>query len=606
LVTLPAFHGAAAAQNDDTRPQAGIAVWDTMKPAESPLTPEALAAKPGWGPVPAEKTAEAFQGDAVLSNGRIMAVARKRAASVDVYGLGSGGAVSRARLTLVTADGGLATRLSQAALVEHTRAAACLEVSYKTAGGTEVAARVRLKRTEAFLQTEPKAGAARMRIDCPSRYVILPDFFADDIVIDPGKVPGDMAEVPSDNVLLHLAGAGESIAMCVIENKDQDATVAFSGTGANRAITGSEVAFSKGGKIWVALLEAPHIWHVARIEAADAGAIKRLEWQMPFSAAWRCDFTCSDGLVSSWEMLLWEAANGGAYRKPSWSGNNDERLNAKDRVRWITFLGKFPYPCWIDQEGQGYVQPLKHRELKFEGPALLYPISRWRATTPLDAYTVVDVVRGTLGVGPCEYLLDLEGQKQEYKGRATCAVSDALLAIYGDNRQAEKRAEVDRILDEALTFVKHIRGRITRYVEFGHEMRAYLAEQKKAHPELEGFLNEMDQLTAEIDARAAARADEIKTPEHVAAMNAKFRKSLLGYEGSDAFNKCQQYTRALVVIGDNQDELSSECRWVVKNLRQQAGVLMAQEPRVVPIAREIRARAHEALRNPAYHEADRH
>src|SRR5205823_2425888 len=113
------------------------------------------------------------------------------------------------------------------------------------------------------------------------------------------------------------------------------------------------------------------------------------------------------------------------------------------------------------------------------------------------------------------------------------------------NEQVKKRAEVDRALKDALSFVTHIRGRITRYVEFGQQMRAYLAEQKKLHPELGDFLNAMDKLAAEIEARFAARADEIKTPAHVATMNEKFRKTLLGYEGSDAFNKCQQYTRAL-------------------------------------------------------------
>jgi hypothetical protein len=252
------------------------------------------------------------------------------------------------------------------------------------------------------------------------------------------------------------------------------------------------------------------------------------------------------------------------------------------------------------------VEPIKHSELRLQGTALVYPMARWRQTTPLDAYTMVDVLRSTLGVGPCEYILDLEGQKQEYKGAATCAVFDLLNGIYSRNEQVKKRAEVDRALKDALSFVTHIRGRITRYVEFGHQMRAYLAEQKRRHPELGDFLNAMDKLAAEIDARFAARADEIKTPAHVAAMNEKFRKTLLGYEGSDAFNKCQQYTRALVVIGDNQDELSSECRWVVKNLRQQAGLWLAQDPRVASIAREIRARAQKALRNPAYHEADRH
>ena len=183
---------------------------------------------------------------------------------------------------------------------------------------------------------------------------------------------------------------------------------------------------------------------------------------------------------------------------------------------------------------------------------------------------------------------------------------DTLTPIYEKNEQKEKRAEVDKTLDDGLTFVKHIRGRITRYVEFGQKMRQYLAEQKKSHPELAEFIAEMDRLTQEIDDRVAARADKIKTPEHVARMNEDFRKNVLDDDGPDALKRCQAYTQALVEIGDNQDELSGECRWVVKTLRQRAGILMALDPRVAPIASEIRARTQEALRNPANHEGARH
>jgi hypothetical protein len=251
------------------------------------------------------------------------------------------------------------------------------------------------------------------------------------------------------------------------------------------------------------------------------------------------------------------------------------------------------------------LQPLKGKVLQLQGPVVVYPINRVKHT-PLDVYTVVDVMRNTLGVGPCEHILDLEGQKSEYKGQATCAVRDTLTPIYQNNRQKQQRDKIDRTLDEGLMFVKHIRGRITRYVEFGKKMRQYLAEQKKAHPELADFIGEMDNLIREIDDRVAARAAKIKTPEHVARMNEDFRKQVLDYDGPDALRRCQVYTRALVEIGDNQDELSGECRWVVKTLRQRAGILMALNGRVAPIASEIRARTQEVLRNPANHEGARH
>ena len=93
-----------------------------------------------------------------------------------------------------------------------------------------------------------------------------------------------------------------------------------------------------------------------------------------------------------------------------------------DRKRWNTVLGTFSYPCWIGNDGQAALQPLKSRVLHFDGPAVIYPLGRAN-TTPLDAFTVVDIVRATLGVGPCEYILDLEGQQGQYKGRATCATA---------------------------------------------------------------------------------------------------------------------------------------------------------------------------------------
>ena len=43
-----------------------------------------------------------------------------------------------------------------------------------------------------------------------------------DIVLDAGRMPLDVAEVPSDHLLLHLAGDGDAIALCVFENNDQD------------------------------------------------------------------------------------------------------------------------------------------------------------------------------------------------------------------------------------------------------------------------------------------------------------------------------------------------------------------------------------------------
>lgn len=602
LASLVFLSAASVALGADDKPKAGLAVWDTGKASKEALAPAALAGKNDWTLISADKTPASFQGDAVLSNGRIVAVLRRHDAAVEVHAVKPDGAVSRLRLRLQTASGEPAVHLERMALIENTKSGVGVEATFKTAKGVEVAGKFRLKRGEVAVQAEPGTGAGKLRVEAPGRFVILPDFFADDITFDAAKLPLKSVELPSENFVLHPTAHGDALALCVFENRQQDVKVTLDGEGEQRQVTGSEIGF-EGKKIWVALLEAPRIWHMHDLKSADTGKIVPLDWKMPFPAQWRVDFTRPDGLTDSWEMLLQEKP-GGRYTKPSWLGGGDQSIPA-NRKRWNTVLGDFSYPCWSDSDGKGSLQPLKNKALKFAGPALVYPINRVKQT-PLEAYTVVDVMRNTLGVGPCQHILDLEGQKVEYKGMATCESRDRLVAMYEKKQQKEKREEADKILDNALTFVKHIRGRITRYVEFGHKMRDYLAEQKKTHPELTDFITEMEKLNAQIDKRVAARAADIKTPEYVAKLNEDFRKNVLGYEGSDALKRCMKYGDALVEVGDNQDELSGECRWAIKTLRQRAGILMALDPRVAPIAIEIRARTQETLRNPANHEGARH
>jgi hypothetical protein len=584
---------AGQAPPSGARPAGGIQVWDTGRPGAK--VPADLAGPPNWTLLHAANKTSSFRGDAVLSNGRVLAVLRKREAILELFAVRPDGPVARARLRLQTAAGEPAVRLERISLVENGRGAACLGASFVTAAGHSVGGKFRLKRGDVAVQVEPRSGAARLRLECPGRFVVLPDFFAADLTLDATRLPLSAAELPGENLVLHLAGQGEAIALCVFEGRRQDVKFTLSGQGGQRQVTGSEVAF-EGKKVWVALLETPHLWHARDLSEAEAGKVVALDWHMPFPAEWRVDFSRSDDLTDSWEMLL-QDRKGGAYRKPSWIFRRDIAVPVS-RERWNSVLGNYHYPCWSDPERRAYLQPLASKALRFQGPALIYPIGRVRQT-PTAVYTVMDVMRNTLGDGPCEHLLDLEGQKAAYRGKATCTVRDTLDPIYEAGRQKAEHARVDRTLDEGLTFITHVRGRITHYVTFGHKLRDYLAAQRKAHPELADFLTEMDRLAQEIDARVAAHADKIKTPEHVARMNADFRKNVLDYDGPGAAQRCRDYTFALTVIGAHQDQLVGECRWVVKALRQRAGLLMAQDPRVAPIAAEIRARTQAALRNPA-------
>jgi hypothetical protein len=601
LASLSPVWGAAAA----------VRLFDTGAPSPGPLSGEALSSRTGWTEVPEDNLTRKFKGDAVFMNDRLACVLRRRAGGAEVYSIGPSGAAKRA--VLAPAGGAKAatppssatlsslTTLSSFRIVENNPSAAVADAVFATADGKALTLRYALKVGQPFVQTEARGGATSLRVEAPCRFAVMPDFFADDIVIDAAELPVAEAELPSDNFLLHLLPDGQAIVMTVVKTSEEDIRVALSGQDGKRMIASSELRYGKDGTIWVGVLTGPAIWHEQDIAREQAGQIVRMDWKLPFPAQWRIDWRREENLTDSWELITEQ--RDGSFMKHGLFG--DAETIPPDRKRWTTVLGWFSYPCWIDKSGQGWLEPLQKPALRFQGPAIVYPINRTKATA-LDTFTVVDIMRNTLGVGPCEYILDVEGQRSERKGRATCAVRDTLNPIYNEKQQKQRKAEIEKALEDVMLFIRHIRGRIENYVAFGHETLAYLAQEKKAHPELAGRLAELETLAGVIDAKLAARKDKIKTPDHAAAMVEEFRRTVLDYEGDDAAAKCKRFTEGWVEIGGNQDELAGECRWAVKMLRQRAGLLMATDPRVAQVAKEIRRRSQIVLRNPANHEGARH
>jgi len=580
-----------------------VAVWDTGRALVAPLAKPALADTSSWTRIVRGRVVDSFAGDAVLTGGPTVAVIRGKTAMIELYSAAVDRLVLRAQLRLLASSDAPADRLEKVRLLENSRSAARIEAIYRTKQDVRVTVQVRVKRSDIGVELCPGTACGKLRVHSSGRFAILPDFFADDIVLDARSITAPAVDVPSENFLLLPTGSEDSIVMCTFENRDQEVRLAIQGAGEQRSIASSEIGFGARRKIWVALMNAPGIWNLVDVDAERSKKPVRLDWAAPFPAQWRVDFTRENLLTDSWEMLL-PNPRGAGYLKPTWLGQGATHITP-DRKRWTTVLGWFEYPCWIDRADRAFIQPMKHRVMTHKGPAIIYPINRL-AETPSNRFTVVDVVRNTLGVGPCEYILDVEGQKQEYKGRATCACRDALAAIYSKGAQENEQQEIEHILRDAVTFVTHIRGRITQYQAFAQQMRQYLAEQKSLHPELATFLDEMDQITSQIEARFKEKQDVIKTPAYVAQMNDGFRRTLLHADGPDTMRKLKQYTQALTRIGGNQDELVGQCRWTVKTLRQRAGLAIATDPRCAPIAEQIRAKCQTVMLKPASYEAARH
>ncbi|HUR38085.1 MAG TPA: hypothetical protein VM222_01275, partial [Planctomycetota bacterium] len=163
------------------------------------------------------ETPGAFKDDAVLSNGRISLVVPKGGAAAEIRV----GTSTRAVLRL----SGVAT-LDRVAVAEYGKGSATLVI-----GNTLVSATLKLKKGDVTVEVQSAEGVEKLRVDCPSRFVVLPDFFADDIVIDARKLPPASVEIPSENFILQLAGKGEAIVMSTFENKEQDVRLTLDGAG---------------------------------------------------------------------------------------------------------------------------------------------------------------------------------------------------------------------------------------------------------------------------------------------------------------------------------------------------------------------------------------
>jgi hypothetical protein len=575
---------------------AGVSLFDVAHSNE-PLTGEAISTRKGWTQLDEDDTTHAFKGDTVLMNNRLALVLRAKGTGAELYSIEPGGIVKRSLIRPATAE---PLELAGVKIVENNPGSSTIQASYKAADGKLISMGYETKMGQAYVQMLPDDSTKAVRVEAISRFAVMPDFFADDIVVDARLLPPAKAELPSDSFLLNLLGNGDAILMAVWTNHQEEVSVALSGQGADRHIDYTDIPCGKKEKVWLAVLGAPGIWHTHDIATSDAGKIIPLDWKPPMPAIWRVDWRKDDQLADSWEMIMQRPA--GDFVKQRLVGSLDTL--PENRKRWNTVLGTFPYPCWIANDGRASLQPLKSK-VHFAGPAVIYPLGRAN-TTPLDAFTVVDIVRATLGVGPCEYILDLEGQQGQYKGVATCANRDKLNPIYEKHEQTQRKSEVEKSLVDVIIFIRHIRSRIETYAAFGHDISSYIAEQKQAHPELVKPLDELDAFAKVIDARIAARRAKIKTPDEAATMVQAFRQDGLDDVSPGAFAKCKAFTESIVEIGDNQDELAGECRLAVKILRQHAGLAEAMDPRVAEVAREIRTRSQKVLRNPANHEGAGH
>jgi hypothetical protein len=197
-------------------------------------------------------------------------------------------------------------------------------------------------------------------------------------------------------------------------------------------------------------------------------------------------------------------------------------------------------------------------------------------------------MRSTLGVGACQYILDVEGLD------AQASPTPALVMDWVE-RQFEKKKEAhytDEIRNRCRLMVDNIgqtEQRVVRYKEFAVEARKLAMAEKPETPVRHDVLRILD----DIDDAIARTAPLRSTPEAAAAL-AQNVVDLIGKEG--AYEECSRTGKLLRTQGAAQDRALAKCRMAVRRLKQYALTTVAEEPGTAAFLRPILVRTEDMLR----------
>ena len=486
-------------------PDPSVRLYDTGRRSVL-MHPSEVALKKGWTRVAEGVLSHRFTGDPVLANDRLAVVLHRVGQAFACFTVGDG-----TRRPVIVQPRPHPTGEYVLKFHENSAAAVEVEAADENVGFQAAAFRLRLTAGEPLVTLRAGPGLEKVRLLWEARHTVVPDFFGDDAVWPTEAARRGPIGLPAENVL--LAFHGTSILACVWESRDGRADLCPSPHGA--ALPGADpacvVECREGKRFWLALLDGPGLYDRRDVAEGKTPAAILGAFKPPFPAKWRASFVGTDGVCES-----------------------------------ITF----------EQPPEKAPVPETWR-----GPVIFYPIDRSR-TTPLTTILPMDVLRSTLGVGPCEYILDLEGL-----GGDDPAPPDAVVGwlerLVKKKRAARSAEEIKERLDAMLTHLAAARARINDYAAFGKQIRHVCREAAKQDAEKEAaaaVLRICDRLDHDL---ARGRA-EMKTPADAARLAREIAALI---EKPDALTGFAAPGKALRAIGHAFDATLARSRMAARRMK---------------------------------------
>jgi len=574
--TVFATNAAGAAEYEPGAPYTYL--FDTGATAQEPLLPTAIREKKGWTTLAEDDVTHRFAGEAVLLNDRLAVILRMKAPGAELCTPSSvGQAFQPAKVgqafqpvIIPIPAAGHEANLRTFRILENTPAAVTVEAGFQTSDGGAAKLAFRLTTGQTILELRPGEGVAGVRIQAPSRYVAVPDFFGDDMVFRADGFSGTRLGLPAENFLLHFVDGGNGLLMCVWPSSRQQAAALLGGQGPQRTIQGSEIQCLPGKSLWIAALVGPGIWHEQVVAPAEAAGETVLDWKPPFPAKWRASLAGTSGLGPSWYFR-------GADETSEAAGLDGE-----------------PSPCCLEaQRAVVQFQPAMLGKAARSEPRSLvvYPIDRSR-TTPLTTFCPIDILRATLGVGPCQYILQTEGLASD----ANPTPDNVMTWVEKQFSKKKEKKAADEIRDMLLQMadhVEHVQKRIAQYAELARDVRrlcegpAAGSAAAQATQSLRPTLDRLEEAVGAVSGNARPVEQVRKWAGEIAA--------LIGQQNAAA--ECRRLGLEIRRLGASQDRTLANCRMAARWMRQQAATWPAQSPDTAGLAEKIHARIDQVLGN---------
>ena len=516
-----------------------------------------------------------FRGDAVVENGHLIVVFLSAGGKVDIYSKADS---NRKRMEIVALElKGKPAGITSCRILQNTGDNTALEVTFSAKETEDNYTAIFSFDKKQIVEIKPTENMKGISLLSPIEYGVVPSFIGDDLIFNPGEYPSmTTVHIPSDNLFLGLLQGENNLFVVTWPKGKQQMKLALGDKQRERRLIES-VDFDNDGKsFYLALLDAPGIWHKEELKPSYLEKDAAVNWKRPFPAKWKTQ--------------LLEAGVKTTYKF----------RESKDKI-WRAITGHYTYPVWFKGENTFY-----HLSKKIppKGESIIYFLER--KNTPVSVCTPVDIMKGTLGRQTCDAILDLAGRKlrshhrrgsQGIRRAATCGCTAAIQVVFKAGQEVEKKEYVAGAVDDMVYFVTRHVERIGEYQDFARDMMSFLNLQSKSNPDLKPFLDSMEKITREIPREYSRQKENIKTPGYVAKLAGE-TKALTQKKDRKNLPTYLALGEKWRAMGGAQDELIGKFHSITRKLFQEAGYGCVNQPKAVETAEQIRARCRKCLRNP--------